>query len=274
MYTAENPYNHEQEQAYNNVPKNEKEKGYKQDDFVILAPDDPSGRTFESRFKKLGLGLPYEAVDIRPRVIGNEKSDNYGVYADLIDAIQEQNKQGHTQILIACNTLQFWATELAEYPEFQESFPGTKLITTFEVAKEMYPEREKRPMWLGTTVTSNTLSKEEFDTPTNSGEDDIQDLVQEIIWRTKASSPEPADYSGALERYEDITNPQLMTNKTKQLVEELKKRDINSVFLGCTELPIAFNTLESEDLEDFEAVDLADLMAKKTLGMLEEKSTH
>lgn len=235
----------------------------KESQYAIIAPDDPSGRAFESKFKAQGLDLAYQEVSIRPRVVENTRSTNPGVYADLLDAIRKEWQKGHTKVIIACNTLQFWAQDLEQHRELYEDMPGLEIFSSFKIAKEAFPERDKRPLWLGTSVTSTLLNPTDFDTPTNKGLDEIQEHVQEIIWRTKASSEKPVDYSGANKDIENITDPNMLILKTKELVKELKDHNIKEVFLGCTELPIAFEKLDKNDLEGLNVIDIADIMASK-----------
>ncbi len=235
--------------------------------YVIIAPDEPSGRAFESKFKAQGLDIAYQEVSIRPRVVENTRSTNPGVYADLLDAIRKEWQKGHTKIIIACNTLQFWAQDLEQHREFYEDMPGLEIFSSFKIAKEAFPERDKRPLWLGTSVTSKLLNPTDFDTPTNKGLDEIQEHVQEIIWRTKASSETPADYSSANKDIENIEDPNMLVLRTKELVKKLKEYSIKDVFLGCTELPMAFEKLDKNDLEGLNVIDIADIMASKVKGV-------
>ena len=93
------------------------------------------------------------------------------------------------------------------------------------------------------------------------GLNNIQDLVQEIIWRVKAVTS--SDITTAPAEIRDISSREILKEKINILADELLQHNIKTVILACTELPIAINGYLDKSKKDIiEFIDPASLIAE------------
>lgn len=207
----------------------------------VIAPDKPSGDAFNAALRDRGIDTQIEYADIEPRVIGDRINTNPKVEKDLAHAMTEGYRRGFRTMVIACNTLQLWIDQaLALLP--RGIAQHVRVLTTFDALAQQFPDPSIRPLWLGTTVTVQAIH--DFPTLLSMGRLDIQDVVQRIVWRTKAVTG--ADVQTASHDIEDITDPTRLQKDVSWLIEQLKRLGIKKVVMGCTELPIAFGYANEE----------------------------
>lgn len=224
----------------------------------VIAPDKPSGDAFNTELVRRGVKTEIYYADIEPRVIGDQINTNPKVERDLASAIAAGHRQGFRRMVIACNTLQLWVDRARELLS-----PGVsrrvRVVTTFDALRQQFPHPETRPLWLGTTVTVRFVK--DFPTLLSLGKPEVQDVVQRIIWRTKAVTG--ADTKAAPANIEDMANAGKLREDVKWIVRELKRLGIKEVVLGCTELPIAFGYINEEEKTSLTLVDPAVAVAEK-----------
>jgi hypothetical protein len=83
----------------------------------------------------------------------------------------------------------------------------------------LYPEKDQRPVWLGTTVFAGKIAN--FPTLISLGKPDLQRLTQEIIWRVKAVYGD--DVSTAFDDLVEIASRAVLTDKLNELMQGLEK---------------------------------------------------
>jgi len=197
----------------------------------VIAPDKPSGDAFNKVLNDLGIKTVIDYPKIAPRVIGDQMNSDPQVQNDLAQAIKKAYDSGLTDLVIACNTLQLWLDKaLNLIPEIK-----IKVWTTFEAVEETYPNC----WWLGTKVLCKEI-KGKFKIL----DENLQDLTQEIIWRTKAVYG--ADVTTALKNIEKIDDKKLLGIKVKELKSNLI--DKKNVVLGCTELPMVMEGINPAEI--------------------------
>jgi len=224
----------------------------------IIAPDKSSGDAFSKKILDNSVSSELYYAKIAPRIIGNKINTDPQIEYDLKEALLEGYKRGFNDMVIACNTLQFWLKRAMDLLP-QKISQNINVITTFDVLKVKYPIKDNRPILLGTTFTVNEFK--DFPTLISLGLNDIQDLVQEIIWRVKAVTG--SDITTSTADIKDISNQEILKEKTDILIDNLLRHNIKTVVLACTELPIAVNNyLDKFKKEDFEFIDPADLITK------------
>ena len=224
----------------------------------IIAPDKSSGDAFSKKILDNSVSSELYYAKIAPRVVGNKINLDPQIEYDLKEALLEGYNRGFDNIVIACNTLQFWLRRAMDLLP-QEVSQNIRVMTTFDALEAEYPMENKRPVLLGTTITVNEFKN--FPTLISLGLNDIQDLVQEIIWRVKAVTG--SDITTATADIKDISNQEILKEKTDILIDNLLRHNIKTVVLACTELPIAVNNyLDKFKKEDFEFIDPADLITK------------
>src|SRR3989339_2254239 len=211
----------------------------------VIAPDEASGNDFNEKLKAAGLLTELYLPTIASRVIENQLSQSSEVAQGLHAAISEGINRGFEKQVIACNTLQLWLSEVQT--------GKARIYTTFEAMKYWFSARDGKPVWLGTTPLVQKMSG--FPTLLTVGEEKVQDLVQEIIWRVKGVEGSDVTGAGNLVN-KNIKDENILKKRVKHLVWELNGLNIKSVVLGCTELPIAFSKYLDPDYElRFETVD-------------------
>lgn len=224
----------------------------------VIAPDKASGTAFNQVLVSKKIETELEFFAIEPRVVENKINTSEKVTRDLEDAIRKA-KSKQKNIVIACNTLQFWIPKVDE-----ELLRGVKIFTTFDASLEKYKNSVKKPVWLGTTPTA-TLIKE-FPTLVSLKLNYIQDLLQEIIWRVKMRAGD--DYSNAPEVVKkDADNLDLQNRKLTELrdlvLEFLRQEGIKEVILGCTELPVVFAEFKQNKVK---MIDAAEILAEQIIN--------
>lgn len=223
----------------------------------MIAPDRPSGEAFGEVLAKNGIEIEIMYADIEPRVIGNKMNPSPKVQADLAKAIQTGYDRGFRRMAIACNTLQLWLIEALELTP-SEVGREIRVMTTFEAVGKMWADEKDRPVWLGTSVTVNAITH--FPTLLTYNLGELQDLTQEIVWRTKGVTG--ADTGTAPKTLERIDDPEVLRQKMKLLLGGLKEVGVKTAILGCTELPIAVERYaDGEDREGLALINPAQAVA-------------
>ncbi len=220
----------------------------------VVEPDLASGDLFASELNKGGHHIRRCVANIVPRVLGDKLNPSDQVTLDFQGVIDSCAAINADTMVIACNTLQLWLPKV--------DTRGLKVLTTFEVV-DMYIEKTKTdPLWLGTWPLVREIDRiKKFKTLASIGGTDMQDLLQELIWRTKAV--EGSDVSGA-ENIDHIFSKEILIEKAKRFFDNLKNTKPESVVLGCTELPILVEKyLEGYDFGELILINPAKLMAEK-----------
>ncbi len=220
----------------------------------VIAPDKASGYAFCDVMKKHSIEAEFNYHKISPRVIENKISTSRNIVEDL-NKIFKKFDDKTKSVVIACNTLQLWTNKInVVYKR------NIKIYTTFDACSWKYRQFKNKPLWLGTTPL--VLETKIFPTLISLGNPEIQDLVQELIWRIKMI--EGDDFATAPEivkrdkDYKDIQKLKIKVLKL-EILEYLKKNKIRNVILGCTELPLVFDK-KNEERVNF--IDPADVLAE------------
>ena len=217
---------------------------------AIASPDEGAGEDFKNVLETKGVKATVFHRKVRPRVVGSESGENVinpdqeNIARDLANIIEEAVREGHEITTISCNTLSIehrFIDPVLKILEQRNLVRGRDftLITTLEAIKNKYRDVSEMPVVLGTSVLARELPANEFKTLYSMKFPEIQGLVQEIIWRTKAVqgsdvSTAPSVYKG------ELASSDVLDQRVKLLVKSLKEAGINEVILGCTELPYAF----------------------------------
>lgn len=219
----------------------------------VIAPDKPSGYSFNTALRSRGIKTEIQYADIEPRVIGDRINESSQVEKDLSRAITDGYRKGFHTVVIACNTLQLWVDRaLALTP--RAIAREVNVLTTFDALRRQFPDPKTRPLWLGTTVTVRSIN--DFPTLLSLGRPDIQDVVQRIVWRTKDVTG--ADTKTASAGIVDIGSSEKLQEDVLWIVDQLRRTGIKDVVLGCTELPIAFGKfINQEDTKGLTLIDPA-----------------
>lgn len=213
---------------------------------AVIAPDQAAGDDFLKTLTQNNVDAVLFQRETPARVVNNELTQNPQKVSEALSShITETIEAGHRIITISCNTesLPHFIDE-AHRLAAEKGYAHNRdyiLITTLDALKEEYPNREERPIFLGTTVISEKLSPEEFKTLSNSGYDVIQKDIQEIIWRVKAT--QGSAYSTAPYYEGALDDQDILDNKLIKLAHSLNEAKLKEVIMGCTELPIAFARL-------------------------------
>jgi len=196
---------------------------------VVIEPDEASGEYFLSKLSTAdNLNLRRCMANIAPRVLKNKINESDQVTKDFQDAILDCRVSNEDAAVIACNTLQLWLPKIDS--------GGVKIITTFEAVDWKIKKTGLSPVWLGTwPLVREINSKKKYKTLVSLGRSDLQDLLQELIWRTKAV--EGSDISGAGD-IEGVRSVETLKVKSTVLFESFEEIGVNLVVLGCTELPL------------------------------------
>lgn len=201
----------------------------------VIAPDKASGYFFCEVMKNRGIDAEFNFHKIRPRVLENKITKSTDV-ADDMNSIFRNFRDKTKSVVIACNTLQLWLDKVdVKYRN------NAKVYTTFEACEWKYRNWKRKPLWLGTTPLVKATKN--FPTFISMKRPDLQDDLQELIWRIKML--EGDEFGTAPDRVKnDYGNLSLQKLKIKnlklRLVEGLKKLKVRTVIMGCTEIPLEF----------------------------------
>jgi L-asparaginase/Glu-tRNA(Gln) amidotransferase subunit D len=221
----------------------------------VIIPDISSGDYFNAKLRKQNIETEYDYYRIRPRVINNKLTTSKDVVEDM-NKIFKTFKDKTRSVVIACNTLQLWLNDID--PKYKKN---VKIYTTFEACQWQFNKLKIKPLWLGTTPLVERTNS--FPTLLTYKEDNIQNKVQELIWRIKMIYGD--DTSTAFDSVkEDIGISKKLQNKKinilkKEIISGLKKLNIKKVILGCTELPMVFKKNKEFGITFF---DPAEILAK------------
>lgn len=202
----------------------------------ILAPDRGSGNAFNKVLLKNGINTYLKIVNIAPRVIDNKINTSSKVVKDLEKAILKIPKE-YKYAVIACNTLQFWLNQIDN-----KYSKNLKIFTTIEACDFWFKKSKEKPVWIGTTPTSQMIKT--FSTPVTINLPNVQNLTQELTWRIKMLNND--DINTASEKIKRDKN-NLILQKIKifllkyLIIFSFWKKGIKDVILGCTEYPIVFD---------------------------------
>jgi hypothetical protein len=199
-----------------------------------------------------------------------------GVSDGLAAGVERAIEQGHRVVTVACNTacLEDEFVDLTiKKLQAKGLYNGDDyiLVTPLRAVRQKYHEENKRaPIFLGTNPISERLPKEQFDTLHNTGRPEVQELVQEIIWRVKATTGSTIDLD-KIPKYSagPLTDKKILDMQLLKLEQALIDAKIDEVTLGCTELPIGFKRLrELNPNMTIKTVDPAQIVAEKVRDYL------
>lgn len=230
----------------------------------VIAPDKASGYAFCDVMKSNGIEAEFNYHKIRPRVIENKITTSKDVINDLNDIFKNFNDKTKS-VVIACNTLQLWLNKINKVYK-----RNVKIYTTFEAIKWKYKRFKNKPLWLGTTP----LVKKTKDFPTliSLGKSEVQDLVQELIWRIKMyEGDEYATAPDIVKR--DADNKEIQKIKIvkikNEIIECLRNFKIKNVITGCTELPMIFNETKIDGINFIDpALVLAEYIKSQSVAVI------
>ena len=202
----------------------------------VIIPDISSGDYFNAKLKKHHIETEFDYYKIRPRVINDKLTHSSDVLEDL-NAIFKTFSDKTKSIIIACNTLQLWIDAIK--PEYKKN---VKIYTTFEACNWRYKTYKEKPLWLGTTPLAQVTTA--FPTLLTYNQTQIQNKVQELIWRIKMVYGDDVSTAYDLVKADSSKTKKVqfeIINILKQeIISALKKLKIKRVILGCTELPMVF----------------------------------
>lgn len=196
---------------------------------AIIEPDLASGEYFLNVVNR-GENIQVRRclVNIAPRVLGNKLNHDQRVTEDFQKAVDDCLIGGENAMVVACNTLQLWLPKI--------STKGVKVITTFDAVDWKMNRTKLVPLWLGTWLLVEEITRiNKYITLLSENREDLQNKLQEIIWRVKAV--EGSDVSGA-GIMEEIDSVDRLVSVASLFFESLKESEIKVIVLGCTELPL------------------------------------
>lgn len=214
--------------------------------------------------KKHGIDAEFNYHKIRPRVYENKITTSHNVVDDMNNIFKNFSDKTKS-VVIACNTLQLWLPDVDE--EFKRN---VKVYTTFEACYWKYKNLKIKPLWMGTTPLVERTTN--FPTFITYGKIEVQDLVQELIWRIKMR--EGDEYGTAPEIVKrDKDNVEIQKLKInilkKEILANLKKLKVKNVITGCTELPLVFDKLKIEGINFIDpATALADYIKSQSVAII------
>lgn len=239
---------------------------------AVIAPDSAAGEAFSGILSENGVKPTLYNFKISPRIVADENGSNiltpepYQVAMDLawgVEKIVRDTKQD--LITISCNTLSLDKFILPmQGMLFARGIVAGKdyhLYTTLNALANSIIKDNPQNVFLGTNGIVKELSSGKFTTLLDFDCSDIQDLVQEIIWRVKAVTN--ADTSSAPEYAGNLASEEELDDKVRFLLEELDSKKINQVILGCTELPIAFDRAKKFGFDHIKQIDPAMVVAEE-----------
>lgn len=239
---------------------------------MVIAPDRPSGEDFFEVFQKelvdqgipVDLGIVFPVIPPRVTAEG-ELSSSPAIVQKLAAVFRDGYVEGYREMLIACNTLQWWIEEARGL--LPEEYSDLTVYNSFAVLKAEYADPQTRPVWLGTTPTVNRVGRD-FPTLLTLNRPELQELNQEIIWRVKAITG--ADYQNAPRSLRpDIASEDVLRRKVGEFLEKLGQLPNKRFITGCSELMMALVRYVEEDqrylLNEIELIDPAVIMARNVI---------
>lgn len=215
----------------------------------IIAPDSYSGNAFNNALKSNNYDTKFYLAKIAPRVISNKINKDPQVEKDLAESLIVANNLGYTNVVIACNTLQFWLPKAIKIIP-KEISKNLIITTTFKALEREFGLR-KDLLFLGTVVTSKKIKQ--YPTAYSIKRNDILELTQEIIWRVKAIGKN--DISTATNTISKIANKKELSKKVSFLYQLLLETGYKNIVLACTELPIAFKNYIDKNNKNIKFID-------------------
>ena len=232
---------------------------YQHGKIFVIAPDKPSGDDFNLALHQRGMQTEIFYYSVAPRVIGDQINPDPQVERDLAGAIQKGFDAGYHFMVIACNTLQLWLPKaIVLLPEKVQE--DVRIFTTFTALKQKFPNHQNRPVWLGTTVICREMPENNFQTLLSMNLPELQNNVQEIIWRVKGVTG--ADIRTASGIIKEIQNPKILKETVSLFLRKVRDRSLKQAIMGCTELPIAFREFcTEEEKSSLTLIDPAEVLA-------------
>lgn len=165
--------------------------------------------------------------------------------AALTEGASNLKKCGADFIIMPCNTAHYFYDSLIE----KVDIPIINMIE--EVGKFIVRQYGKSKIGLlATTGTYKGRVYEKYLNPLGIEvivpSDKIKNLTLDLIYKVKAGRKE-------------FTNDEL-----NNVLNEFKEKGINKVILGCTELPLVFNS-RADEFEDFIFLSSTDILARKAI---------
>lgn len=220
----------------------------------VIAPDKSSGLVFCDVLRKKGIDAEFNFHKIRPRVYENKITTSKDVVDDLNKIFKSFNDTTKS-VVIACNTLQLWLDDIdVKYKK------NAKVYTTFEACNWKFNDLKVKPIWLGTTPLVQKTTN--FPTLISYGRSEMQELVQELIWRIKMYEGDEHGTAPEIVK-RDSDNKVIQKLKISKIKNEilscLHELRIKYVITGCTELPMIFDKTK---IEGINFIDPAEVLAE------------
>lgn len=170
---------------------------------------------------------------------------------DLIEGASKLKMSGADFIIIPCNTAHYFYDKLTEMVDI----PIINMID--EVGQYILDNHGKCKVGLlATTGTYEGRVYEQYLNPLGIDvvvpKDEIKNTVLDLIYEVKAGKNE------------------FKTEELDNILSEFKEKEIKTVILGCTELPLVFNSRE-DDFKDFNFISSTDILAKRAIKLAKNK---
>ncbi|MBE6066151.1 MAG: amino acid racemase [Clostridium lundense] len=166
----------------------------------------------------------------------------------MVETAVKLRNAGAEMIIIPCNTAHYFYNKLTEAVEV----PFINMIE--EVGKYIYESYGKCKV--GLLATTGTYEGKVYETYCKrynveivSPSDEDKNFILDLIYRVKAG-----DMNFNIDKIIEVLN-------------EFKHNGVNTIILGCTELPLVFDSLDKNLFKDFNFISSTDVLAKRTVEL-------
>lgn len=174
------------------------------------------------------------------------KGENPVAY--MIETAVKLKNAGAEMIIMPCNTAHYFYDKLTQAVEL----PFINMIE--EVGKYIYKNYGKCKV--GLLATTGTYKGKVYETYCDkynieiiSPDNEDKNCILDLIYKVKAGDMNFDVY------------------KIIEILNKFKNDGISTIILGCTELPLVFDSLDKEQVKDFNFISSTDILAKRTVEM-------
>ncbi|KGK85429.1 amino acid racemase [Clostridium sp. HMP27] len=172
--------------------------------------------------------------------------------AYMIETAVKLKNAGADMIIMPCNTAHYFYDKLTQAVEV----PFINMIE--EVGKYIYESYGKCKV--GLLATTGTYKGKVYETycdkynlEITSPNDEEKNFILDLIYKVKAG------------------DMNFEVDKIIEILNKLKNNGINTIILGCTELPLVFDSLDKSQFKDFNFISSTDILAKRTVELAKDK---
>lgn len=166
--------------------------------------------------------------------------------AYMIETAVKLKNAGADIIIMPCNTAHYFYDKLTQAVDV----PFINMIE--EVGKYIY--ERYGTCKVGLLATTGTYKGKVYETYCDkynieiiSPSDEEKNFILDVIYKVKAG------------------NMNFDVNKIIEILNKFKNDGINTIILGCTELPLVFDSLDKEQFKNFNFISSTDILAKRTV---------